>query len=148
MKIAIGTDHRGYELKNKLVVQQQFGDIAVEWIDMGTYGPERTDYPLFAHKVCREVLSGHAKYGVLLCGSGVGMSIAANRFRGIYAALVWNEAIAQQCKRDDNANVLVLPANCIAFEQACSMIKIWLTTQFIGNEYQQRILMIDPERAD
>ena len=148
MKIAIGTDHRGFVLKNELLVQTEFAGVSVSWIDCGTFGPERTDYPVYANKVCTEILAGRADMGILLCGSGVGMSIAANRFRGIYAALAWNDAIAHQSKRDDSANILVIPADEINIEQARSMIGIWLTTKFLGNEYQKRLLMIDRERAD
>jgi ribose 5-phosphate isomerase B len=143
MKLAIGTDHRGFALKEQLIKQHRFADVDVTWFDQGTMSTERTDYPPYAAKVCRLVLDKQVDGGLLLCGSGVGMSIAANRFRGIFAALAWNEQIARLSKRDDNANILVLPADVLTIQQATSLISIWLATPFAGNEYQRRLDMVD-----
>jgi len=101
MKIAIGADHNGFAAKK--YIQQQLPDI--DWLDVGTFNEERTDYPIFAKKVSKAILNGEAQEGVLLCGTGVGMAIAANRFPGIYAGLAWNEEIARLSKEDDNVNI-------------------------------------------
>lgn len=143
MQIAIGADHRGYDQKEE--IKREIGKLhpSVKWIDVGTYNKERTDYPIYVTKVCDELLSGATKLGILLCGSGVGMSIAANRHPKIYAALVWNEEVARMSKSDDNANVLVLPADFISKECAVAIVNAWLTTQFKGGRYQERLQMID-----
>lgn len=139
MKISIGSDHKGFVLKEKII--EYFFDI--EWNNVGTHTIERTDYPIFAKKVCMDVLEERSEQGVLICGSGVGMSIAANRFKNIYAALCWNEAVARQAKQDDKANVLVLPSDFIDEVQAILIIKAWLSVKFKGEEYARRLELID-----
>jgi len=139
MKISIGTDHRGYDLKLQII--EHFKE--VEWIDVGTNSKERTDYPIFAKKVCNNILKKESELGILLCGSGVGVGIAANRFRGIYAGVCWNTEIAKLAKGDDNINVLVLPADFVSKEQALLIIKSWLETEFKGGHYQKRLEMIE-----
>jgi ribose 5-phosphate isomerase B len=139
MKISIGADHRGYELKAKII--ERFKDI--QWIDVGTNSTDRTDYPIFAKKVCNNILKKESDLGILLCGSGVGVGIAANRFRGIYAAVCWNTKVAQLAKSDDNANVLVIPADFVSPEEAFNIIKFWLSAGFKGGHYQKRLEMIE-----
>ncbi len=139
MKITIGSDHRGYELKSKLI--EHFKDI--EWIDVGTSSTERTDYPIYAKKVCQNILDKKSDVGVLICGSGVGMAVAANRFRGIFAALCWNEQVAKLAKEHDDGNVLVLAADFIDEELAAKIFKAWLFAKFKGEGYQKRLDMID-----
>ena len=90
MKVAIGSDHRGFDLKQNLVKLLRVPKYPVNWIDLGCDSSASCDYPVFARKVCQSILKGESDCGVLLCSTGVGMSIAANRFPGIYAALVWN----------------------------------------------------------
>ena len=118
-------------------------DQSISWIDVGAFNEERSDYPLFAQLVCKEIVQGNAKFGVLVCGTGVGMAIAANRFRGIYAALAWNEHVARLSKEDDNANVLVLPSDFVSPEESIAMIRAWLSAKFQAGRYQQRLAMID-----
>ena len=139
MKIAIGADHHGFV--GKEFIKEQITD--VEWLDMGTFNEERTDYPIFAKKVSEALLSGQAQQGVLLCGTGIGMAIVANRFPGIYAGLAWNEEIARLAKEDDNVNVLVLPADFVLLEQMVVMVKAWQAAQFNEGRYAKRIAMID-----
>jgi len=141
MKIAIGTDHHGFVGK-EFIKEQITG---VEWLDMGTFDEERTDYPIFAKKVSEALLSGEAQQGVLLCGTGVGMAIAANRFPKIYAGLAWNEEIARLAKEDDNVNVLVLPADYLLNDQMVAMVKAWRDAQFNEGRYAKRIAMIDSD---
>lgn len=142
MKIAIGTDHRGVALKNYLM--SAITD--VDWLDQGAFSQERTDYPIYARLVVSALLTKQADAGVLLCGSGVGMSIAANRFDGIYAALVWNEDVARSSKEHDNANIIVLPADFIQAEDAVAMIRAWKKSCFLGGRYQERVDMISKKQ--
>lgn len=139
MKLAIGADHHGFPGKEYL--KQQLTDI--EWLDVGTFNTERTDYPLFAKKVCEAILKGQAQQGILLCGTGVGMAIAANRFTGIYAGLAWNKEVARLAKEDDNVNVLVLPSEFVTNEQMVVIVSEWLSAQFNEGRYATRIAMID-----
>lgn len=139
MKIAIGTDHRGFELKQ--AIQKELAHIA--WHDCGTHSAERTDYPIYAHAVVKELLNKNVEVGVLLCGTGIGMAIAANRHVGIRAALAWSSAIAIRAKEEDYANVLVLPADYVTVEQAVMMIKAWLAARPKEGRYKERIIMLD-----
>ena len=142
VKIAIGADHRGYE--HKLVIQKGVSiDQKIEWIDVGTHSTERTDYPQFAHAVVMAMRSGKADLGILLCGSANGMVIAANRFKGIYAAVAWNEVTAARAREEDKANILSLPTDYVNPEQAVKLTIIWLNAQFLGDRYQKRIEMIN-----
>ena len=143
MIIALGADHRGYILKEYLKQQSLFGATEVTWIDVGAFDAERSDYPVFAGGVSQVVLAGKADYGILLCGTGVGMAIAANRFKGIFAAVAWNESIARASKEDDNANVLVLPADDLSEEQVQRMVAAWLGAKFREGRYRERIAQID-----
>src|SRR5262245_20565437 len=97
-RIAIGTDHRGFLLKQYLIAHCEI----FSWSDYGAHSPERTDYPLFIPPVIEALRKGTVDYGVLLCGSGIGMAIAANRYKGIYAGVVWNSEVARAAKEDDN----------------------------------------------
>ena len=151
MMISIGSDHKGFKLKKKII--ESFKEY--NWIDVGTDNDDRTDYPIFAKKVCsallkkdsKETLSSEtfnvADCGVLICGSGIGMSIAANRFQGIYAGLCWNETVVKQAKEHDGINVLVLPADFVSDDEAVSILKVWLNSKFKGGRYFERLKMVD-----
>lgn len=139
MKISIGADHRGFALKQALI--NHFNQF--EWLDQGTHSDKRTDFPLFAKPVCHDVQTGAADFGILICGSGVGMSIAANRFSGIYAALCSGNDHVITARQHDNANVLVLAADFIKEEDAISWVNIFTETKFLGDRYQERLKMID-----
>lgn len=142
--IAIGTDHHGFHLKELLKIElRKVNSTRIEWLDAGCFTAERTDYPPFAKAVCQTILDGKATRGVLLCGTGIGMSIAANRFSGIFAALVWNEDIARLAREHDHANILVLPANSLDIHQCKIMITAWLTATPLPGRYLDRISMID-----
>src|SRR5690606_19230053 len=97
---------------------------------VGTHNQERTDYPLYANEACKIIINGDAHYGVLLCGTGVGMAIVANRYKYIYAALVWSIDTATRCKADDNANVLVIPSDYVTCKESVEMIIAWRSTLF------------------
>ncbi|BDC34492.1 ribose 5-phosphate isomerase B [Candidatus Dependentiae bacterium Noda2021] len=141
--IAIGTDHRGYDYKNILISCTELSGHTIEWIDVGCMNPERCDYPAFAYKVVQHIKTEAADFGILLCGSGIGMSIAANRFAGIYAGLVWNQEVAVQCRADDSCNVLVIPADYLTADQLISMVSAWLKTTPKEGRYRARIEQID-----
>lgn len=142
MKIAIGADHRGFELK-KYIQENLNHEHEIKFIDVGVNNPTRTDYPLYTLPVCLEVLQGSADLGILICGTGVGMSIAANRFSFIYAGIAWNEEVARLNKEHDNVNILILPADFITPEQSVKIINAWLNAEFKGERYKTRLDMID-----
>ena len=139
MKISIGSDHRGLELKTRIIKNLR----NVSWFDVGTATKERTDYPIFAKKVCKDILSGESERGVLICGSGIGMSIAANRFPNIYAALCWNVDVVTAATQNDKANILILPADFLDAKSAYQIVNTWLHTDFKGGRHQKRLEMID-----
>jgi ribose 5-phosphate isomerase B len=139
MKLAIGADHRGY--KHKECIKKELAEM--QWVDVGTYDDKRSDYPIFAKRACLSLLRGDVDFAVLICGTGIGMSIAANRYKKVYAALVWDEKIARQSKSHDAANVLVIPSDYVSCDQALLMVRLWINTQFVAGRYLQRRAMID-----
>lgn len=144
MKIAIGTDHRGFEHKEHLKSSQVLISKNIVWFDKGSYAYDpHDDYPPYAVAVCSALQHKEADLGILLCGTGAGMSIVANRYQGIYAALVWNPELARLSKEHDNANVLVLPADYCTVKQAEDMVIAWLDGAFLHGRHQRRIEEID-----
>jgi len=141
--IAIGNDHHGFAQKEIIKERVRLPDQDIEWLDVGSFGSERVDYPSYGIAVAHALLEGKAQCGILLCGTGVGMSIVANRFREIYAALAWSEELARKSKEDDKANILVIPSDYVQNEMVIKMIKAWLLASFKGGRYQGRIEMID-----
>ncbi len=141
--LAIGADHRGFALKEYIKKHSFKNSNRINLIDMGAVSSERTDYPLYVKKVAEAVLSGTVHAGILLCGTGVGVAIAANRYKGVYAGVAWSAEIARLAKEDDNVNVLCLPADYLAPEVACEIIKAWLSAEFKGGRYAERLHMID-----
>lgn len=139
MKITIGSDHRGFRLKQSLITH--FTD--VDWLDVGTDNQKRTDYPVFAQLLCDHILKKHANLGILICGSGVGMAIAANRYKKIYAALCFEPEIARIAREDDGINVLVLPSDFVDEIDAIPIVKAWFEAEFKGEHYQERLDMVD-----
>ncbi|HZW61052.1 MAG TPA: RpiB/LacA/LacB family sugar-phosphate isomerase [Candidatus Babeliales bacterium] len=139
MNIAIATDHRGFEHKEYIKQHLVISEFTINWIDVGTNSTERTDYPIYAQRACEAFKQQKAEKAILLCGSGVGMSIVANRFHKVYAALVWDEETARRAIEEDNANMLVLPADFISPEKSVIMIRTWLTSSFLHGHYQMRI---------
>jgi len=142
-RLVIGSDHHGYAIKTFLCEQSSIAGSAISWIDVGCSSMTICDYPQFAQAAVRKLLDGQAHAGVLLCGSGVGMCIAANRFKGVYAALVWCEQVARRAKHEDNANILVLPADFIDQAMALRLVASWLQESFAGGRYQDRLKRID-----
>jgi ribose 5-phosphate isomerase B len=144
MRIAIGADHQGFTHKEQIKRAIDYIDgQEVLWLDVGAYDRTRSDYPVFARRACEEMKAGKVECAVLLCATGAGMAIAANRYSGIYAALVWNKELAYLSKEHDNANVLVLPSAYIDYDTMIEAVVAWLSTKFKGGRYQERIDMID-----
>ena len=139
MKLAIGGDHRGFLCKQHLIAN----NAGLTWIDVGTHKDDRIDFPQFAAAVAKKVQSGEVERGVLMCGSGMGMSIVANRFKGVYATVVWSKAIAKSCREHNNSNLLIIPADHVSCEEAQEIFEVWRTTDFLGDVYQKRIEAID-----
>ena len=139
MRIAIGSDHAGYELKEYL--RKTLG-VQYEFIDVGTTGPDSVDYPDFAEGVARLVTGGDADFGILLCGTGIGMSVAANKIPGVRAALVFDLYTGMQSRRHVDANILVLGALVTGKGLALEIAKAWLETPFEGGRHQRRIAKI------
>ncbi len=135
--IVVGSDHGGYELKQAVLeVLRQRG---IECADYGTDGPNSVDYPDFAAKVASAVSAGEADRGVLICGTGIGMSISANKFPGVRAALVHDEFTAQMAKEHNNANILVMGGRVLSLDQGKKFVEIWLDAQFEGGRHQNRL---------
>ncbi|MHC1706791.1 MAG: ribose 5-phosphate isomerase B [Bacteroidales bacterium] len=140
-KIAIGSDHAGFGLKKYL--QDTYIEEDYTFIDTGAFSAESVDYPDFASPVCKAVLDKSVDFGVLLCGTGNGMSISANKFPGIRAALCWTEEIARLARLHNDANVLVLPARFLPEDEAGRIFHIFMITQFEGGRHIARIDKID-----
>ncbi len=140
-KIALGADHAGYEYKDKLIAC--LSEQGYECVDCGTNGPESVDYPVYASKVCELVRSGECNFGILVCGTGIGMSIAANKHRGIRAALCNEPESTAMTRHHNNSNVLCLGARMIPFETALNLTNVFLTTEFDGGRHERRVEMLD-----
>jgi ribose 5-phosphate isomerase B len=141
MMISIGADHGGLELKNSIVEFLKESGHSI--IDNGTFSPDSVDYPDFAKKVVEDIQVGSAKFGILICGSGIGISIAANRYKGIRAALVTRKEFAELSRQHNNANIIVLGGRFTPFEEAKEYIGIFLETPFEGGRHQNRIDKIE-----
>ncbi|MCL4866039.1 MAG: ribose 5-phosphate isomerase B [Gemmatimonadales bacterium] len=143
--IPIGSDHAGLELKNRLVETLRTLGSAPQ--DVGTFTSESTDYPDYAHPVADQVSRGAAARGVLLCGTGLGMSYAANRHHGVRAAVAWTPEVARRAREHNDANVLVLPARFLGADEGIAILKAWLDTPYAGGRHDRRIAKIETEDA-
>lgn len=139
MKLLIGSDHAGYELKEK--IKSHFSQIS--FLDKGCFSSESVDYPEFAHAVAEGILSGESDFGILICGSGNGISIAANKHNGIRAAIAWKPELAALARLHNNANILSLPARFISEEEAFAIVDSFLQSEFEGGRHQTRVEKID-----
>lgn len=138
MKLAIGADHGGFVLKQEIV--NYLNKIAnIEVIDYGTSGPDSVDYPDFGRKVAEAVSNGSADRGILICGTGIGMSMVANRYPKVRAALCHDHFTAQMSRMHNDANVLCMGERVIGRGVACDVVKTWLETDFEGGRHQKRL---------
>lgn len=141
MRIAIGSDHAGYSLKEQLI--KHLAGRKVEVTDEGTRSEESTDYPTYAHAVASAVVDGKADLGIVVCGSGNGVNITANKHAGIRSALAWEPEIAELARKHNNANVLALPARFVSVEQAEAIMDAFLDAAFEGGRHQRRVSEIE-----
>jgi len=137
MKISIGADHRGFALKERIKKCSLGEDVSFQ--DRGAFSEESVDYPDYAALVAEDVTGGSCEFGILICESGIGMSIAANKHKGILAAYVINEKTASSARRHNNANVLVLGSAIIDHEKACAIVKTFISEKFEAGRHKRRV---------
>jgi ribose 5-phosphate isomerase B len=141
MKISMGADHKGFELKEK--VKQYLTKLGHEVIDFGTDSTESVDYPDFGFKVAESVAKGEADFGVVVCWTGNGMNITANKVKGIRSALCLDDEMAMLARAHNNANVLALASNFVWEEMAKKILDVWLATEFEGGRHARRLKKIE-----
>ena len=137
MKVAIGSDHRGYPLKQQ--IKQAFTPQQIDFTDYGTKSTESCDYTDFAFPVAEAVASGAAQRGILICSSGNGMLIAANKVKGVRAAIAFTPEMARLSRLHNDANVLAIPADYLDPQLVPAIVKVWLETPFEGGRHERRI---------
>ena len=140
MKLSIGSDHGGFEMKQMIVSFLQ--ELGHGVVDVGCHSKESVDYPDFADKVCQLVRRGECERGILICGTGIGMSIAANRYRDIRAALCHEAYTARMSREHNNANILCLGGRVVGPEIALDIVRQWVGTEFAGGRHQRRLDML------
>lgn len=144
--VPIASDHAGVRLKGELVAELR--RLGFEPLDLGPADEASVDYPDFAHPLAGRVERGEARRGVLLCGTGLGMSYAANRHPGVRASLAWSAEVARLAREHNDSNVLVLPARFVSSEEGREILRTWLATPFEGGRHERRVAKIDaPEPA-
>jgi ribose 5-phosphate isomerase B len=137
MRLALGSDHRGYQIKSKLIALLKAD--GRETHDFGTQGDQAVDYPDFAVEVASRVSDGRVERGILICGTGIGMAIAANKFPNVRAAACSDEVMAEMCRRHNDVNVLCLPGDLIGDRPVGDLVRIWLATEFEGGRHARRL---------
>ena len=140
MKVAFACDHGGFDCKERII--KEIKTLGCEVIDCGCFGPESVDYPDFAEAAGRAVADGRAERGVLICGTGIGISIAANKVKGIRCAVVHDHLTAELCRQHNNANMVSFGARIIGIEVAADCVRTFLTTDFLGDRHQKRVYKI------
>jgi ribose 5-phosphate isomerase B len=141
MKIAIASDHGGVELKD--FIGNYLKNKNIDVVDLGTNDTSSVDYPFYADKLAENVLQKESDLGVLVCGTGVGISIRANRHKGIRAALLYSDEVAKMAKMHNNANVIVFGGRTMSYDDVINRIEIFLNTEFEGGRHQRRLDMLD-----
>lgn len=139
MKIAIAADHGGFELKKQIIEYYN----SLNLLDLGTFNPDSVDYPDYAKKMAETIRSGRADLGILICGTGIGISIAANRYHGIRAALLYSEEVARLAKKHNNANVLVFGGRTMSVEEVIKRIDAFMAENYEGGRHQNRLKKIE-----
>jgi ribose 5-phosphate isomerase B len=140
MKISIASDHRGVHIKGRLV--QSLNAAGFEVCDEGTENDQAVDYPDYAQRVAQKISAGSAERGILICGTGIGMSIAANKFQGVRAAPCYDEVMVEMSRRHNNVNVLCLPGDMIGDRPVDELVLMWLQTEFDGGRHDVRVQKI------
>lgn len=141
LRIAIGSDHGGYEYKEQIV--RHLKEKGYECVDVGTYSTDSCDYPVIARTVTTKITTGEADRGILICGTGIGMSIVANKVKGIRAALCGDTFSARASRAHNNSNVLCLGERVIGINLAMDIVDIWLESKFEGGRHQRRVDMME-----
>lgn len=136
-KVAFASDHAGFQLKSKLMVVM--AERGYEPVDFGTFSEESCDYPDFAHPAAKAIENGECDFGMAMCGTGNGIAITLNKHQHIRAALCWIPEIATLARQHNNANILVLPARFVSYEQALEILEAYLSAEFEGGRHQRRI---------
>ncbi len=139
--IALGCDHGGLEIKNAII--EELKKNGIEYIDLGTNSADSVDYPVYAKAVCAEITSGRCEKGILCCGTGIGMSIAANKVKGIRAAVLSDSFSAEMTRRHNNSNVLCLGGRVIDSAKAVELANIFLNTEYEGGRHDKRVAMLE-----
>lgn len=139
-KVAVGCDHGGFVLKDRVV--KTLEALGAEIVDFGCYDDSSVDYPVYGEKVARAVASGECNVGVIMCGTGIGISIAANKVKGIRAAVVTNPYMAKLTKNHNNANIIALGGRVISGDEAENIVRAWYTAEYEGGRHQRRLDMI------
>jgi ribose 5-phosphate isomerase B len=140
VRVAIGSDHAGFELKN--TIKRLLDSLNVPYEDFGTASPASVDYPDFAEAVARAVVTGRADRGILICGTGIGMSIAANKIPGVRAAVVWNEASARLGRAHNDANIMTIGGRTTPAGEAAGIVRAFLFTGYEGGRHDARLAKI------
>ena len=137
MKIAIGGDHAGFDLKSKVIKKLEENGYQVK--DFGPYSNESCDYPDYVHPLAKEVEKGEFKFGIVICGSGNGVNMVANKYQGIRSGLCWNSELAEMTRLHNDANILAVPARYITEEVGLEIVSTFLETEFEGGRHQRRV---------
>jgi len=137
MKIAIGSDHAGFEEKEK--IKKTLDELGVEYEDFGTNSLDSVDYPEFGAKVGKAIASGEVEQGIVVCGSGIGIAIAANKIHGVRAAQAWNEETARLARQHNDANVLSIGARVIPEGEIPKIVRAWFDAKFEGGRHERRV---------
>ena len=140
MKVSLGSDHRGYQIKSRLV--QSLSNAGFEVFDEGTNSDSAVDYPDFGIQVAQKVSSGDVQRGILICGTGIGMAIVANKFKGVRAATCYDEVMVEMSRRHNDVNVLCLPGDLIGERPIDELVLMWLQTEFDGGRHTDRVQKI------
>jgi ribose 5-phosphate isomerase B len=143
MKVVIGCDHGAFQMKEAL--KEYLSEKEIEVLDVGTHSEDSVDYPEFSRKVCNAVLEGKGEKGIVLCGTGIGVSIAANKVKGIRCALCSESYSAKMTRAHNDANVLAMGARVVGIELAKMIVDTFLATEFEGGRHARRVNMIEPE---
>ncbi len=137
MKIAIGGDHAGFDLKSKVIKKLEENGYQVK--DFGPYSNESCDYPDYVHPLAQEVEKGEFKFGIVICGSGNGVNMVANKYQGIRSGLCWKPELAEMTRLHNDANILAIPARYIAEDIGLEIVDAFLNTEFEGGRHQRRV---------
>lgn len=140
--IAIASDHSGFEMKEVLI--NWISEQGIPVTDFGTDSSDSVDYPDYAHSVAGSILDEENVIGILICGTGNGISMTANKWRDIRSAICWNVEVAKLARQHNNANILTLPARFISIEEAIQIMEVFLDTEFEGGRHEKRVNKINP----